>query len=221
MTGFDAARARMVEDQIARRGVRDPRVLAAMRHVPRERFLPEGQQALACLDAPQPIGAGQTISQPYIVALMAEAARIAPGDRVLEIGTGSGYAAAVLADLAAEVVSVERIAALSDAARTRLDQLGYGRVTLRVGDGTRGAPDLAPFDAILVAAGGPTVPPALREQLAPGGRLIIPIGSEIGRQRLLRVTRGADGTFTEEDLGGVHFVPLIGQAGWADPEGRD
>lgn len=219
MSGFDAARGRMVEEQIARRGIRDPRVLAAMRRVPREHFLPEGQRESAFADAPQPIGQGQTISQPFIVALMAEAARIAPADRVLEIGTGTGYAAAVLAELAASVVTVERIGALADSARERLRALGYGHVTVRAGDGTRGAADMAPFDAIIVSAGGPVVPQALCDQLAIGGRLVIPVGPEIGRQRLLRVTRSPDKTCTQEDLGAVHFVPLIGEGGWADAEG--
>ncbi|WP_096784385.1 protein-L-isoaspartate(D-aspartate) O-methyltransferase [Rhodobacter sp. CZR27] len=215
MAGFDAARRRMVEEQVAARGIRDPRVLQAMRGVPRERFLP-GREALAFLDGPQPIAGGQTISQPYVVALMAEAARIGAADRVLEIGTGSGYAAAVLAELAARVVTVERLATLADEARQRLADLGCTRIEVRLGDGTLGAPDLAPFDAIIVSAGGPSVPKTLCDQLAIGGRLVIPVGPDVGRQRLLRITRREDGALAEEDLGAVHFVPLIGEGGWAD-----
>jgi protein-L-isoaspartate(D-aspartate) O-methyltransferase len=211
----EAARARMVDQQIARRGVRDPRVLAAMRTVPREAFVPEASVGFAYDDGPLPIGQGQTISQPYIVALMAEAAELAPGDRVLEVGTGSGYAAAVLARLAERVYSIERQPALAEAARERLAQSGFANVELRIGDGSRGWPEAAPFDAILVAAASPSVPDSLRRQLAPGGRLIVPVGTGGRAQRLLRIRRRAEG-FAEEELLAVHFVPLIGAEGWAE-----
>src|SRR3979411_1291260 len=172
-------RNRMVDVQIARRGVRDRDVLDAMRRVPREAFVESGFEEFAYEDAPLPIGEGQTISQPYIVALMIEAAELKPGDRVLEVGTGSGYAAAVVSQIAARVYAIERHAELVDAAKRRLEKLGYTNVELRVGDGTRGWPEAAPFDAILVAAGGPEVPAALKEQLALGGRLVIPVGEDV------------------------------------------
>src|SRR5882724_7160045 len=176
----DRARARnqMVTTQIARRGVRDPQVLEAMRSVPREIFVGPGFEEFAYEDGPLPIGQEQTISQPYIVALMIEAAELKPGDRVLEVGAGSGYAAAVMSRIAARVYAIERLETLVDAARRRLEKLGHGNIELRVGDGTRGWPEAAPFDAILVAASGPEVPSALKEQLAIGGRLVIPVGEE-------------------------------------------
>ena len=160
--------------------------------------------------------AGQTISQPFVVAKMAEVAEIEETDRVLEIGTGSGYAAAVLAELAAEVFSVERHRSLAEQAEERLRASGYANVEVRVGDGTRGWPEKAPFDAILVAAGGPSVPLTLQEQLEIGGRLIMPVGRELGSQRLIRITRTAANKFEEDDLGGVMFVPLIGEHGWQE-----
>ena len=209
------ARARMVADQIARRGVTDSRVLAAMRDVPREEFVERGLEAEAFRDGPLPIAQGQTISQPFIVALMAEAARIAPADRVLEVGAGSGYAAAVLGRLAARVVAIERHPALAQAARERLQRLGMAHVEIVEGDGTLGWPEAAPFDAIVVSAGAPRVPEALKEQLAPGGRLVIPVGDEGSHQDLRRLTRREDG-FHEESLGGVRFVPLIGAQGWKE-----
>ncbi len=211
----DEDRARMVERQVAARGVSDPRVLDAMRVVPREAFVPPGQAARAHADGPLPIGEGQTISQPYIVALMAEAARIGPGDRVLEVGAGSGYAAAVLSRLAARVFAVERLSALAEAAAERLARLGCANVAVRAGDGTLGWPEAAPFDAIVVSAGGPEVPEALMAQLAPGGRLVMPVGRDEGIQRLLRLTRSRDG-WVEDDLGAVRFVPLIGAQGWPE-----
>ncbi|MDQ6679455.1 MAG: protein-L-isoaspartate(D-aspartate) O-methyltransferase, partial [Pseudomonadota bacterium] len=166
----------MVARQIAGRGITDRRVLEAMRRVPREQFVAPELRRDACADSPLPIGAGQTISQPYIVALMAEAAEIGAGDRVLEVGAGSGYASAVLSLIAAKVYAIERHPSLCDAAQQRLERLGYRNVELRCGDGSVGWPDAAPFDAILVAAGGPKVPAALRQQLAPGGRLVMPVG---------------------------------------------
>jgi protein-L-isoaspartate(D-aspartate) O-methyltransferase len=209
----------MVDIQIARRGVRDPRVLEALRQVPREEFVDPGFEEFAYDDGPLPIGANQTISQPYMVALMIEAAELKPSDRVLEVGAGSGYAAAVMSRIAARVYGIERHAALVDAAKRRLEKLGYTNVELRVGDGTRGWPEAAPFDAILVAAGGPEVPPTLKEELAIGGRLIIPVGLQQFHQTLRKVTRLSETEYEEEDLGGVAFVPLIGEQGWAE-DGR-
>ncbi len=208
-------RVSMVEEQIAARGVRDVRVLAAMRDVPRENFVAEGFEGEAFRDAPLPIAEGQTISQPFIVALMAEAALIEPGDRVLEVGAGSGYAAAVLGRLAARVTAVERRASLARLARERLGRLGYDNVEVVEGDGTLGWPEAAPFDAIVVSAGGPRVPEALMEQLALGGRLVIPVEARWGTQDLRRLIRRSDG-FEEESLGPVRFVPLIGAQGWKE-----
>jgi protein-L-isoaspartate(D-aspartate) O-methyltransferase len=202
-------RERMVEDQIERRGVTDGRVLAAMRRVPREAFVAEAQRDLAYEDSPLPIGSGQTISQPYIVALMAEAARIGPGSRVLEIGTGSGYAAAVLSLVAAEVYTIERHQSLAEEARRRLHDLGHDNVQVRCGDGSEGWPEAAPFDAILVTAAAPTLPEPLLQQLAEGGRLVIPLGAPWRVQSLMRVTRTGEAEFEEEDLGAVSFVPLV------------
>ena len=218
MTDQAEARERMVERQLARRGVRDDHVLEAMRQVPREAFVPEGLQAFAYDDEPLPIEAGQTISQPYIVGLMIEAARLRPGDRVLEVGAGSGYAAAVLSRIADRVFAVERHEALTELARARLERLGYDNVELRTGDGTRGWAEAGPFDAILAAAGGPAVPQTLKEQLDLGGRLVMPVGDEQDGQRLIRVTRISATHFEEDDLGGVRFVPLIGEEGWPEPE---
>ena len=213
-------REQMVEDQIARRGIRDPDVLEAMRSVPRELFVPERQAEFVYEDSPLPIEEGQTISQPYIVALMTEALELSKQNRVLEVGTGSGYAAAVLAHIAAEVYTIERHPTLAESAKNRLAQAGYQNVSVRAGDGTLGWPEKAPFDAIVVAAGGPSVPPALLDQLAIGGRLVIPIGKELRLQRLIRVTRTSHENFTTDDLGGVQFVPLIGAAGFAGPPPR-
>jgi len=215
---FAARRQDMVERQIAARGVRDPRVLDAMRTVPREGFVPAPFAALSYEDAPLPIALEQTISQPYIVAAMAEALELTPGDRVLEIGTGSGYAAAVLSRLAAAVYTVERHPTLADTARHRLAELGYGNVHVREGDGTLGWPEHAPYDAIVAAAGGPEVPPSLLAQLAVGGRLVMPIGAIPLEQTLVRLRRTGPGLddVRRETLGAVRFVPLIGAEGWQE-----
>ena len=220
MLDLPHARDRMVDVQIARRGVRDRKVLDAMREVPREKFVDPGFEEFAYEDGALPIGEGQTISQPFVVALMIQAAEVKPGDRVLEVGAGSGYAAAVMSRIAKQVHAIERHAALGLAARQRFEKLGYDNIELRVGDGTKGWPEAAPFDAILVAAGGPGAPQALKEQLAVGGRLVIPVGEEPRSQRLLKITRTSGARFEEEDLGGVMFVPLIGEQGWAEDGSR-
>lgn len=209
------ARRDMVARQLAGRGFADERVLRAMGEVPREMFVAPAHRGLAYADGPLPIGRGQTISQPWIVARMIEAARIEPGSRVLEIGAGSGYAAAVLAQMGAHVLAIERDPALAEAARLRLEDLGY-ELELRCADGSAGAPQSAPFDAIIVSAAGPRLPEPLRRQLVPGGRLVMPVGSaEV--QRLLRLTATdppGSGSPRTEDLGGVRFVPLLGAEGW-------
>jgi len=215
---FAVLRELMVERQIAARGVHDPRVLAAMRKVPREAFLPEPMRDLAYEDAPVPIAAEQTMSQPYIVALMAQALLLQGGDNVLEIGAGSGYAAAVLGEIAGHVTTVERIAALADAAAAKLAALGYGDVDVHRGDGTRGWPAAAPYDAIVVAAGGPQVPESLKAQLKIGGRLVMPVGADQHAQQLVRLTRLGSADFKREHLGDVRFVPLLGAEGWQQPE---
>jgi protein-L-isoaspartate(D-aspartate) O-methyltransferase len=208
-------RTRMVEGQLRARGIRDEAVLAAILAVPRDEFVAADLRGSAYADDALPIEAGQTISQPYIVGRMTELLRVEPGDRVLDIGTGSGYQAAVLAELGCTVLSIERHASLAETARERLTRLGYGgRVEIRVGDGSIGAPDEAPWRGILVAAAAPRVPPALREQLDPdGGRLVIPVGDR-DRQELIVVTRIGD-TWSEENDGAVVFVPLIGLGGWS------
>jgi protein-L-isoaspartate(D-aspartate) O-methyltransferase len=208
MGPFEQQRAWMVERQLRARGIRDSRVLAAMGEVPREAFVPEPLRASAYDDGPLPIGEGQTISQPYVVALMIEAAGIAPGDRVLEVGGGSGYAAAVVSLVAGEVWAVERHSRLAEAARGRLCHLGFGNVTVVAGDGCLGLPAIAPFDAILVAAASASVPEALRRQLAIGGRLVAPVGGV--QQSLIRLTRTGEDAWSAHDLGAVRFVPLVG-----------
>ena len=213
------ARDRMVDVQIARRGVRDRHVLAAMRDVPREAFVEPGFEEFAYEDGALPIGEGQTISQPYIVASMIEAAEVKPADKMLEVGAGSGYAAAVISRIAKRVYAIERHAALARAAKRRFEELGYDNIELRVGDGTKGWPEAAPFDAILVSAGGPEAPQALKNHLAPGGRLVVPVGNKTFGQRLLKITRLNQNDYETEDIGAVAFVPLIGEQGWAE-DGR-
>ena len=199
----------MVRRDIRGRGISDPRVLEAMAAVPREAFIGPGQARRAYADGPLPIGEGQTISQPYVVAWMAEAAEVAPGDRVLEVGTGSGYAAAVLGRLAETVHTVERHAALAQHAAERLRAVGCDNVSVRHGDGNEGWSEHAPYDAIVVAAASPDVPGALREQLHTGGRLVIPVGGRWSIQRLVRERRAESGEFIREELGAVRFVPLV------------
>jgi protein-L-isoaspartate(D-aspartate) O-methyltransferase len=211
-------REQMVDRQIAARGVRSEAVLAAMRTVPREAFMPAELAEFAYEDAPQPLPNGQTISQPYIVALMVEALQLEGGEKVLEVGAGFGYAAAVLAQIAGEVYTIETIAELAHAATENLRRQGYTNVRVRHGDGTLGWPELAPFEAIVVAAGSPDVPEALKEQLAVGGHLVIPVGDDPRAQELLRVTRVATDRYVTEELADVRFVPLIGAHGWSDAQ---
>ncbi len=224
MTPDDRIRERswMVERHIRARGIENEAVLEAMREVPREAFLPQEQAGNAYLDRPLPIGEGQTISQPYIVALMAELAELEDRDRVLEVGTGSGYAAAVFSRVADGVFTVERHGSLAREAEERLEALGYDNVAVAVRDGTLGWPEHAPYDAIIVAAGSPgRVPPALTDQLAPGGRLVIPRGASQAAQELVRIRKSEDGErLDEEHLGAVRFVPLVGSDGWT-PEGEE
>jgi protein-L-isoaspartate(D-aspartate) O-methyltransferase len=210
----NAARARMVRTQLRDRGIRDERVLDVMGTLAREAFVPENERVDAYADNPLPIGAGQTISQPYIVARMTELLAVAPGERVLEVGTGSGYQAAVLAELGCRVTTIEREAGLAAAARKRLEGLGYGRdrIDVRTGDGTQGLPDEAPWDGILVAAAAPDIPDPLREQLGEGRRLVIPVGSRHEQQLLVIERHGTE--WREWSDGPCVFVPLIGEAGW-------
>ena len=215
---FVLSRKRMVSEQLVSKGINDKRVLAAMLKVPRHLFVEEGLWHQAYGDFPLPIGEGQTISQPYIVALMTEALHLTGGERVLEIGTGSGYQTAILAELTPSVFSIERINTMAARARKVLDALGYAHVLIRIGDGTRGWAEEAPFTAIIVTAGAPEIPTSLVEQLAVGGRLVIPVGDEFS-QNLLSVTKKEKG-FREDNLGGVRFVKLIGDLGWkAEKEG--
>lgn len=217
---FAALRDGMVDRQVAGRGVRSHLVLDAMRTVPREAFLPEPLREFAYEDAPLPIAENQTISQPYIVALMTEALALKGGEEVLEIGTGSGYAAAVLSRIARNVYTVERIGQLAEKAAAVLAQLGYANVHVLHADGTRGWPDHAPYDAIVVTAGGPEVPESLKAQLKIGGRLVIPVGIDRRVQELLRVIRVSEDQYETEDIADVRFVPLVGEEGWAPQEGR-
>jgi len=213
-TNFTREREGMVERQLRRRGISERRILDAFLKVPREAFVSPEYAHLAYGDHPLPIEAGQTISQPYIVALMIEAAGIEQGDKVLEVGSGSGYAAAVISRIAREVIGIERQHDLAALSRERLQRLGYDNVTIVEGDGTKGCADEAPFDAILAAASGSHVPQPLIEQLAPDGRIVMPVGSPGWSQELVKVTKRADGSVERQNLGGVRFVPLIGEEGW-------
>lgn len=218
MAEFSQKRKRMVAEQIAARGVRDSNVLRTMEKVHRHAFVPADLRGRAYSDSPLPIGAGQTISQPYIVACMIEALALKPDDKVLEIGAGSGYAAAVLAELAGEVYAIECISALAEMATGNLHNAGYPNVHMLHADGTKGWSEHAPFDAILVSAGAPGVPESLKKQLAPGGRMVIPIGTSLMYQKLVCITHQEDGSFAQHDLTEVRFVPLVGEEGW-QPDG--
>ena len=216
MTDFAREREAMVERQLRRRGIREREILDAFLAVPREAFVAEAHAHLAYGDHPLPIEAHQTISQPYIVALMIQAAEIAPDATVLEVGAGSGYAAALLGRIAGRVIAIERQHELVEIARERLRRLGCDNVEVLEGDGTRGCAEHAPFDAILAAASGSHLPQTLIAQLAPGGRLVMPVGDPAGVQELIKVTKQEDGILQHENLGGVRFVPLIGEEGWRE-----
>lgn len=220
LKSYASLRAEMVERNIVARGVRDELVLEAMRKVPRELFLPKNLREFAYEDSSLSIAGEQTISQPYIVAFMAEALMLRGGEKVLEIGAGSGYAAAVLSEIAADVYTVERLGQLADKAAAMLADLGYDNVHVLHGDGTRGWPEHAPYDAIVVAAGGPQVPGALKAQLKIGGRLVIPVGADQRSQELVRVVRVSEKEYRSEDIADVRFVPLIGEEGWAAKRGE-
>jgi protein-L-isoaspartate(D-aspartate) O-methyltransferase len=211
---YEKERSRMVDEQIVGRGVKDERVLAVMRKIPRHEFLPEGIRGMAYNDSALPIGEGQTMSQPYMVALMTEFLGLKGTERVLEIGTGSGYQAAVLAELCQKVYTVERIKMIADKARATLDRLGYKSVAIKIYDGTYGWKEMAPYDAIIVTAGSPDIPAPLVEQLKEGGRLVIPVGDRYGQQ-LITVVKTAEGMITERSIPCV-FVPLIGNHGWKE-----
>jgi protein-L-isoaspartate(D-aspartate) O-methyltransferase len=209
---MEAERERMVSLQLEGRGIEDARVLAAMRAVPRHEFVPPELREHAYLDEPLPIGDGQTISQPYMVALMTEALQVRDGERLLEIGTGSGYQAAILAEMGAEVFTLERLPLLAEGAARRLHRLGYHRVHVRCADGNDGWPEAAPFDAVLITAAAREIPRGPLQQLKPLGRIVLPIGTE-DAQQLVRVRR-TDCGFREDYLGGCRFVKLIGKHGW-------
>ncbi len=213
MFDFVSARKRMVDVDIAGRGISAHHVLLAMQNVPREQFVDTWLKGSAYEDRPLPIAEGQTISQPYIVALMLEAADIKPESRVLEVGAGSGYAAAVMSRIAEQVYTIERHTVLGEAARKRVEKLGYDNIHLRIDDGTKGWPEAGPFDAIIVAASGQSAPQTLKEQLKIGGKLIIPLGGEFQSQELVRMIRINKVQFEEESLGAVRFVPLLGEQG--------
>jgi protein-L-isoaspartate(D-aspartate) O-methyltransferase len=213
MNAYGDRREAMVREQLAARGIADPAILAAFREVPREQFVAEDHRYAAYEDHPLPIGAGQTISQPYMVALMVAALDLRRTDHVLEVGAGSGYAAAILSRLAADVVAVERMPGLAAAAGELLAELGYDNVQVVAADGSTGIDDEAPFDAICVSAGAPKVPRALVQQLAVGGRLVVPVGSS-DQQELVRIRLVSEGRTRKERLGAVRFVPLVGEQGW-------
>jgi len=204
----------MIQRQVRARGIRDEAILNALREVPREVFVPDRYKAAAYDDSPLPIPAGQTISQPYVVALMIRALRLGQEDKVLEVGSGSGYAAAILSRMVREVHAVERHEELVEYAQQRLAQIGYDNVHVHHADGTMGWLPAAPYEGIMVSASGPRVPKSLEEQLAVGGRLVMPVGSARGLQTLIRLTRVSEDEYEEKDLGGVRFVPLIGEEGW-------
>ena len=218
MRDFAQAREQMVQQQIAARGIADRRILDAFRAVPREAFVAEAERASAYQDAPQPIEAEQTISQPYIVALMIEAAELHEQDIVLEVGSGSGYAAAVIAQLVDEVIAIERHLQLARLASARIERLGYDNLSIYHGDGSFGFEDKAPFDAIIVSAAGSQIPDPLLAQLAIGGRLVMPVGEAGEVQTLVKITRLSDEDYEQEEIGAVRFVPLIGAYG-ADDKG--
>ena len=211
---FATARKRMVENQLSSRGIKNPRVLDTMRKISRHRFVEEALISQAYNDHPLPIGEKQTISQPYMVALMTEALELQGSEKVLEIGTGSGYQTAILAELAEKIYSIERLRSLSAKAQRILDALGYFNVVLKVGDGSVGLKEEAPFDAIIVTAGSPDVPQPLVDQLAMGGRLVVPVGDRY-TQSLIKIVRVKEG-ITKTDLGGCRFVSLLGQHGWKE-----
>jgi protein-L-isoaspartate(D-aspartate) O-methyltransferase len=214
MDKFSEQREAMVQRQIAARGIIDPAILDAFRAVPRHLFVADANAREAYGDHPLPIAAGQTISQPYIVALMIGAAEISAGDRVLEVGAGSGYAAAVISRIAERVIGIERQPELASGARSRLARLGYDNVEIVEADGSVGWPIAAPYDAILAAASGSHVPEPLVAQLKPGGRLVMPVGEPGEVQRLVKLSKGNDGSLQQSDLGAVRFVPLVGKEGW-------
>lgn len=214
MTDYEDRRRAMVRYQLQDRGISDPQVLAAMGKVKREAFVPTDERDFAYRDGPLPIGYGQTISQPLMVALMTELLQLSGGERVLEIGTGSGYAAAVLGEIASEVFTIERIAELAESARRALKQQGYANVHVKCDDGTLGWAEHAPYDAIVATAAGPSAPQALKDQLKIGGRLVMPVGSRTGGQHLVRITRLSSTDYQSEGLDRVRFVPLVGEQGW-------
>jgi protein-L-isoaspartate(D-aspartate) O-methyltransferase len=215
MSDFIVQREAMVERQLSARGIGETRILEAFLEVPREAFIGSEYAHLAYGDHPLPIESGQTISQPYIVALTIDAAGIKRGDKVLEVGAGSGYAAAVIGQIATHVIAIERHHQLVELAQQRMERLGYRNVRIVEGDGTLGWPEEAPFDAIVAAASGSHVPQSWIDQLKPGGRIVMPLGEPRGVQSLVKVTKEADGTLRRENLGGVRFVPLIGAEGFA------
>jgi protein-L-isoaspartate(D-aspartate) O-methyltransferase len=216
MTDYAAEREAMVERQLKRRGNTEKMIIDAFLEVPREEFVSSEYAHLAYGDHPLPIEANQTISQPYIVALTIQAAGIGLRDKVLEVGGGSGYAAAVISRIAGKVIAIERQHDLVEVARERLKRLGYDTVEIVEGDGTKGCPEQAPFDAIVAAASGSHVPKAFVEQLAEGGSIVMPVGEPGWVQELVKVTKGPGGKLIQQNLGGVRFVPLIGEEGWKD-----
>jgi len=215
---LDDIRQRMVDDQLIRRGISDELVIRAMRKVPRHKFVPKEMQTSAYDDCALPIGEGQTISQPYMVAIMTEKLGLSGGEKVLEVGTGSGYQSAVLAEIAKEVYTIEKVPALAERSRNMLQGLGYKNITVIAGDGTEGLKEKSPFDGIIVTAGAPEIPKPLTEQLSEGGKLVIPVG-DVFSQTLMVATKHKGDIKIEESIGCV-FVPLIGKYGWKSRESR-